>query len=97
MKPGEGAAHLRKLRKHSPLRTDVTFPEEEHVAHAVAKALDDLWSCNGIHPARIAGLALEEANSHQAAAVCFALAEGDLSVEKLREILAIRNHIEVTG
>ena len=95
MKPGQGASLLKKLRPFSPLKAECS--EDMHIEHAIAKALGDLWLCDGHHPARIAGYALEDANHHQAAAICFALAEGGLTIEKLKEIAQIRDTIVVEG
>lgn len=75
MIPGEGRDALKVLgKKFSPCHDEVS--NEQHVAAGIGKALHDLWQCEGIHPAEIAALALEDANCHDEAAQMREIAEG---------------------
>ena len=53
--------------------------DHDYVAFGLGKALNELWIEEGIHPSRIAGLALEDANHHPEASASFAIS-GDLKV-----------------
>lgn len=76
MKPGEGRDALLKFKRFSPLHKDRGICERDHVEAGIANALSDLYSCQGIHPAQVAGLALEDMNHHNEAAVLFGMATG---------------------
>jgi len=90
MIPGEGAEALKALRKFSPLRTDVTFSEEDHQQYAIAKCLADLQNCNGPNPLEIAILALEDNNHHSLCQVLRKLVDNDPVKIIQREAFVLR-------
>ena len=83
--PGDGRDAMLDLRRFSPLHDECG--ESDHIEAGIARALADLYNCNGNHPARIAGLALEDCNHHNEAAILFGMSTGRTMTEPFGRFL----------